>query len=269
MSKFVYSIVTFSIVAYLSILAFMFFFQRTFMYHPSAKNYSPEKITFQYEEVFIPSSDNIGLKSWFSFDLPSKKTILFFHGNAGELDARIYKLNILKDLGLNFLIISYRGYSGNKGKPSEKGFYEDAQSAVKWLENKGIKKENIILYGESIGTGVATETASRDKYAGVILESPFTSLVDMGKKLYPFLPVSILQKDRYENDKKIKLIQYPILIMHGKADTIVPFDMGKKLYDKAQEPKFNFFPEDDNHMMAFNEDMKIALSSFFAYLSKQ
>ena len=239
------------------------------MYHPNAKNYSPEKIMFDYKKVEIPSTDEITLKSWFSFDDNNNKTILFFHGNAGELDARIYKLNIFKELKINFLIISYRGFSGNKGKPSEKGLYEDAQSAVKWLEKQGIKKENIILYGESIGSGVATEIASQDKYAGVILESPFTSLVDMGKKLYPFLPVSILQKDRYENYKKIKLIEYPILIMHGKADTIVPFDMGKKLYDIAQEPKFGFFPENDNHMMAFNEDMKIALSSFFAYLSKQ
>ena len=264
-----YSAFTFIIVGYVSILVFMFLFQRTFMYHPTVENSSQDKIMFKFEEIFIPTTNNISLKSWYSFDEKNKKTILFFHGNAGTLDARIYKLNVLSELDVNFLIISYRGYSGNDGKPSEQGFYEDANSALKWLENKGIKKEDIILYGESIGTGVATEIGSKDQYAGIILESPFTSLVDMGKKLYPFLPVSLLQKDRYENNKKVKLINFPILIMHGKADSIVKFEMGKRLFDIANSPKFSFFPEYDNHMMAFNDKMKLELSNFFSFVIKQ
>ena len=106
------------------------------------------------------------------------KTILFLHGNAGTLENRIYKINHFKDVDVNFLIIAWRGFSGNKGKPSEKGLYEDAKSAIKWLKNKGIKEENIIIYGESLGTGVAVEIAQNKNFAGIILESPFTSMVE-------------------------------------------------------------------------------------------
>jgi len=152
------------------------------------------------------------------------------HGNAGTLENRIYKINHFKDVNVNFLIIAWRGFSGNKGKPSEKGLYEDAKSAIKWLKNKGIKEENIIIYGESLGTGVAAEIAQNKNFAGVILESPFTSMIDAGKTKYPFFPIRLLLKDKYESDKKIKNIKSPILIMHGEVDGIVPFWMWKKMY---------------------------------------
>ena len=132
---------------------------------------------------------------------------------------------------INFLLISWRGFNGNDGKPTEQGLYLDAKSAIKWLSNKGIGEEKIIIYGESLGSGVATEISQNKNFAGVILESPFTSMIDAGKSRYPIFPISLLLKDRYESDKKIKNIKSPILIMHGEADKIVPFRMGKKLYE--------------------------------------
>ena len=125
------------------------------------------------EKVKIKTEDDIELLSWYhNKNSKDYKTILFLHGNAGTLENRIYKINHFKDVNVNFLIIAWRGFSGNKGKPSEKGLYEDAKSAIKWLKNKGIKEENIIIYGESLGTGVAAEIAQNKNFAGVILESP-------------------------------------------------------------------------------------------------
>ena len=189
------------------------------------------------------------------------------HGNAGTLENRIYKINHLKNMDVNFLIIAWRGFSGNKGKPTEKGLYEDAKSAIRWLKNKGIKEENIIIYGESLGTGVATEIAQNKNFAGVILETPFTSMVSVGKSHYPFFPVSILLKDKYESDKKIKNIKSPILIMHGEVDKLVPFWMGKKLYNLANEPKYSYFSKYDDHMMEYNEKLLNELKKFIDSLN--
>ena len=190
------------------------------------------------------------------------KTVLFLHGNAGSLENRTYKLNHFKDLNVNFLIIAWRGFSGNKGKPNEMGLYEDAESAIRWLNANGIKEKNIILYGESLGTGVSTEVAQNKKFAGIILESPFTSMVDAGKHYYFYLPVSFLLKDRYETMKKLKNIKIPILVMHGKKDKIVPFNMGKKVFLEANEPKYSYFPKEDDHMMEYNETLLEALNKF-------
>ena len=106
-------------------------------------------------------------------------------------------------MNINFLLLAWRGFSGNKGKPTEQGLYQDARSAVKWLINEGVIEENIVIYGESLGTGVATEIAQNKNFAGVILESPFTSMIDLGKKYYPIFPVKLLLKDKYESEKKI------------------------------------------------------------------
>ena len=170
-------------------------------------------------------------------------------------------------MNVNFLIVAWRGFSGNKGKPTEKGLYEDAKSAVKWLQSNGVVENNIIIYGESLGTGVATEIAQNKNFAGIILESPFTSMIDAGKDKYPYLPVRLLLKDKYESDKKIKNINRPILIMHGKIDNIVPFHMGKRMYELANEPKYSYFSEYDDHMMEYNEKLLKVLKDFISSLN--
>jgi len=147
------------------------------------------------------------------------------------------------------------------------GLYEDARSAIKWLSKKGIKEQNIILYGESLGTGVAVEVAQNKDYAGVILESPFTSMVNMGKKYYPFFPVSLLLKDKFESYKKINNISVPVLIMHGKVDKIVPYDMGKKMYELANEPKFFYSQEYGDHMIEYDGKLLSALKKFILSLN--
>ena len=146
------------ILFYLLILIFVFFYQRNLLYHPFENNYSSDQTNFSYEEVFIPVLNGNNLKGWFhKKDLNNKKTLIFFHGNAGDLRNRIYKLNLIKDFDINFLIVAYRGFSGNKGKPTELGLYEDARSVLNWLKNKNIREDQIIIYGESLGTGVSIE----------------------------------------------------------------------------------------------------------------
>ena len=261
--KYFYLAVSSVVLAYFIIILFVYFYQRNLLYHPSENNYLNDKITFNYEEIFIETDKKIKLKSWFiKKDLNKFKTILIFHGNAGNLFNRVYKLNELNKLDVNILLISWRGFSGNKGKPTEKNLYRDADEAVKWLNNRGVINKNIILYGESLGTGVATELGTSNAFGGIILESPFTSIANAAKIYYPYLPVNIILKDRYDSIGKIKNITIPILIMHGKKDNIVPQKMGLELYEKANQPKFSYFPEDDDHMMEYNDNLLNSIKLF-------
>jgi len=256
------------ILIYFFVLVSTYIFQRNLLYHPSENNYSGDKILVSIEKVKIKTSDGIELLSWYhNKNIKIYKTILFLHGNAGSLENRIHKINHFKDMDINFLLLAWRGFNGNKGKPTESGLYEDARSAILWLKSNGVEENNIIIYGESLGTGVATEIAQNENFAGIILESPFTSMIDAGKDKYPFLPVRFLLKDKYESVKKIKNIRSPILIMHGKVDNIVPFYMGKKIYDLANEPKYSYFSEYDDHMMEYNKSLLNALKEFIKSLN--
>ena len=256
---------------YILLLIVVFLFQKNLLYHPSVDNYLKDQAVIEpseIEKVKITTKDKIDLIGWFyNKNIENSKIILFFHGNAGSLENRTYKLNHFKDLNLNFLIIAWRGFNGNSGKPNEIGLYEDAASAIRWLKKKGIEEKNIVLYGESLGTGVAVEIAQNKNYAGVILESPFTSMVNMGKKYYPFFPVSLLLKDKFESYKKINNIFVPVLIVHGTVDKIVPYDMGKKMYELANEPKFFYSQEYGDHMIEYDEKLLSALKKFILSLN--
>ena len=253
---------------YFLVLVFLYFYQRNLLYHPNENNYSGDKISVDIKKVKIQTSDNIELLGWYhKKNLKDYKTLVYFHGNAGSLENRIHKLNHFQDMNINFLIIAWRGFNGNKGKPSERGLYVDGKSAIDWLKKKGVDEKNLILYGESLGTGVATHLAQNKNYAGVILETPFTSMVDAAKNFYPYIPINLLLKDKFENFKKVKNINTPILVMHGEVDQIVPFSMGKKIYEIANNPKYSYFTKYDDHMMEYDENLVLALKSFFNSLN--
>ena len=253
---------------YLFVLVLLYFYQRNLLYHPNENNYSGDKILVDIEKVKIETTDSIELLGWYhKKNLKDFKTLVYFHGNAGSLENRIHKLNHFRDMNINFLIIAWRGFSGNNGKPSEKGLYEDGKSTIDWLIKKGLSEQDIILYGESLGTGIATHLAQNKDFAGVILETPFTSMVDAAKTFYPYIPVNLLLKDKFENYKKIKNINSPILIMHGEVDQIVPFKMGKKIYEIANEPKYSYFTKYDDHMMEYDNNLVLVLKSFLKSLN--
>ena len=261
--KYIYLIFSSIIIAYLVLLFFVYFYQRNLLYHPSENNYQNDKIQFSYDEIFIKVDDKIKLKSWIiNKNLKKFKTLVFFHGNAGELSNRIYKLNELNKLDINILLISWRGFSGNEGSPTEDNLYKDAEAAIQWLNRKEVKNDRIILYGESLGTGVAVEIGKKNNFNSIILESPFTSMENAAKIYYPYLPVKLLLKDKYDSLSKITTIKTPILIMHGKKDDIVPFSMGKELFEKANNPKHSYFTSDDDHMMEFNDQIITIIKNF-------
>ena len=261
--KYIYILITSAIVIYLILLTLIYINQRKLLYLPSENNYLDDPINFTYNEFFIEVDKDVKIKSWLiEKDLKKYKTILFLHGNAGNLFNRSYKLNRLNELNLNVLIISWRNFSGNSGKPNETNLYGDAKKAVKWLNERGVETKNIILYGESLGTGVAVEIGQTNKFNSIILESPYTSMIKAAKIYYPYLPVKFLLKDKYDSEKKIKNIKTPILIMHGKKDNIVPFHMGKKLFETANEPKKFLQIEDDDHMLSFNDNLLLEIKNF-------
>ena len=261
-------LVSLVVLVYFLVTLGLYIFQRNLLYHPVENNYYGDKLSVNIEKVNITTDDNIDLLAWYhNKDIKKYKTILFFHGNAGSLENRIHKINHFKDMNINFILLAWRGFSGNKGKPTEQGLYQDARSAVKWLINQGVTEENIIIYGESLGTGVATEIAQNKNFAGVILESPFTSMIDLGKKYYPIFPVKLLLKDKYESEKKIKNLKSPLLVIHGKKDKIVPFYMGEKIFDMANNPKFKYFTEMDDHMMNYDENLINEIDLFIRTLN--
>ena len=256
-------LVSLVVIVYLLVTLGLFIYQRSLLYHPVENNYYGDKLTVEVKKIQIPTQDNIKLLAWYhKKDIKKYKTILYLHGNAGSLENRIHKINHFNDMDINFLLLAWRGFSGNEGKPTEQGLYIDARSAVSWLINEGVKEENIIIYGESLGTGVAAEIAQNKKFAGVILESPFTSMIAAAKSKYPIFPIKLLLKDKYESDRKIKNIKSPILIMHGEIDKIVPFWMGKKMFEIANEPKYSYFSKYDDHMLEFNKDLLNSIKSF-------
>jgi len=256
------------VLVYLFATIGLYIYQRSLLYHPTENNYYGDKLTVNIKEVKILTDDNIDLLAWYhNKDINKFKTILYLHGNAGSLENRIHKINHFENMTINFLLLSWRGFSGNKGQPTEQGLYQDARSAVNWLIKQGVIEENIIIYGESLGTGVATEIAQDRNFAGVILESPFTSMVAAGKSKYPIFPIRLLLKDRYESDKKIKNINSPVLIMHGEEDKIVPFWMGEKMFKLANEPKYSYFSKYDDHMMDFNNELINSIKLFIKSLN--
>ena len=265
MNKFFYISLSLGLITYLIVLTYIYLFQRNLLYHPSDNSYQGDEINFDYKEIFIQNKEGIKLKAWLhEKDLINKKTIIFFHGNAGNLRNRNYKLNELSKFDVNFLIVAYRGFSGNQGKPSEQGLYEDAKSTLNWLKIKGVKEKNIILYGESLGTAVAIEIAQNKDLAGIILESPFTSMVELAQKYYPFIPVRFLLKDKYETIKKLPNINSPLLVLHGRLDSIVPFSMSEELFKKANKPKFKYFIDNDDHMMRYDQKLLNEIKKFIS-----
>lgn len=232
---------------YVLLLIVLYFAQRTLIYHPNTAHPLPIE---GVEVVNVETVDNLHLQGWYIFSGNAEAlTILFFHGNAGHYGDRIQKAIEYSARGYNVLLAGYRGYGGNEGSPSEAGFYEDARSYIKFLENdKHVKPENLILYGESLGTGVAVQMATEFQVSSVILETPYSSLYDIAKRNYFFVPVDWMLKDRYMSRDKIAKINAPLLVLHGHRDDVIPFEFAKFLYNSAVEPKTLIeFPEGTHH----------------------
>ncbi len=196
----------------------------------------PQEWDLKFEEVFVESTDGLKLHGWFFPGGPPNRTLIFYHGNAGNIGDRLPKIKLLHGLGMNVFIFDYRGYGGSEGSPSLNGVVGDSIAAYEYvLSRSDIDPNHIILYGESLGGAMAVQVAAKKKYAALILDSTFTSIKDMAKSAYSI--ISGLAPDVYRSIDLIKELHEPLLIMHGKEDNVVPYHMGKILYEAAPHPK--------------------------------
>jgi hypothetical protein len=234
-------------------------FEKINIFSPSREfSIIPGTFGLAHEEAALTTEDGVRLHGWFLPRTPGRGplaarglVLLLCHGNAGNISHRMHKAALLHRLGLNILLFDYRGYGKSAGSPSEAGTYSDAQAAYRYLiETKGFPPERIIIYGESLGNAVAVETALRQPPRALILESAFTSIADMGREIFPRLPLRWLIRTRYDNLSKIPRLRCPVLVMHSRQDRIVPFRMGQALFAAAPGPK-TFFELRGSHDEAY------------------
>ena len=227
---------------YAVLTAFIYFRQSSLIYYPNMPgrtlDVTPREIGLAYQDVELLTEDNIKLHGWFIPNESAKGTLLFFHGNAGNISHRLESIKLFHKLGLNVFIIDYRGYGQSDGKVSEKGTYRDARAAWKYLsETRGISTNQIIIFGRSLGASIAAWLASEHSPAALIIESGFTSVPSMAKRLYPFLPVRWLAVFSYDTKQYVANISCPVLIAHSRNDDIIPFAEGLELFDAAPGSK--------------------------------
>jgi fermentation-respiration switch protein FrsA (DUF1100 family) len=235
------SILLTALACYVGIVGLMYLAQRSLMYFPERVQTAPADAGFpQAQEVALTASDGTRIIVWTVPPQHNKPVFLYFHGNGGALRHRVQRFRNLTADGSGLVALSYRGFGGSEGAPTEPGLLADADAAYAFATTQypGAK---LIVWGESLGTGVAVALAAEKKVDAVILEAPYTSTADIAFSAYPFIPVSLLMKDQFRSDARIGRVTAPILILHGMRDNIIPFAYGRRLYDLAPEPK-HFVP---------------------------
>jgi uncharacterized protein len=243
------------------------------IYFPDANiGETPDRLGLRYQDVWLTTADGVRINGWF---LPAGTnaplTILFLHGNAGNISHRFEKLAILRDLGADVLIIDYRGYGRSEGKPDEQGTYQDARAAYDHL-TKTLNREprTIVVYGESLGAAVAVDLASKVPVRGVIIEEAFTSVAAVGQRMFPFLPVQLLVRNKYDTLSKITGINAPLLIFHSRDDEFFSMRHAERLLAAAREPKrlVELRGGHNDAFLASGETCRGALKNFLGNLTR-
>ena len=233
------SILFILVTVWLLLVVLMYTLQDRFIYYPhKSLSLTPADIELPYEDIFLTTADGLKIHGWYIKHPEPLATLLFLHGNAGNISHRLDSLQIFHQLGLSVLIIDYRGYGRSQGHPSEQGTYLDAQAAWDYLlSRQHTAAQNIIIFGRSLGAAVAVQLAEQQPAGALIIESAFTSMVEMGKRYYPYLPVQWLARIRYPSIERIGNISCPLLVIHSPDDEIIPFELGEQLFASARRPK--------------------------------
>jgi len=229
----------------------------------------PDLYDVDVENCSFESADGVKLHGWFASNPAAKQTMLWCHGNAGNISDRLQNLARFAELPVNVFIFDYRGYGKSQGKPDEKGVYLDAEAAYDFLvRDKGVEPQNIVLFGRSLGGAIAVELASKRTCGKLIVESTFTSISDMAKIMFGSFSLNWLFKSRFDSASKIGQLRVPVLILHGNKDQIVPFALGKKLFEAASKPKTFFAIEGADHNDTWFVGGKLYLEQFHTFLTE-
>jgi hypothetical protein len=216
-------------------VGYLYFFQRSFVFEPSGALASPSEHGLDMVEVVtITTADGTRLTGWSAEPQAGRPSILYFHGNAGNISTRADRFQKIVGSGFGLLAMSYRGYPDSEGSPSEAALFSDALEIFDWL---AARTETIVIHGESLGTGVATYVATERPAAALVLEAPFTAALDVAQETYPWVPVALLMYDPFISRDRIGRVEEPLLIVHGTKDRVVPTDQGRRLFEAAGEPK--------------------------------
>lgn len=229
--------------------------------------FTPQDIGVRFEDAYIQTEDGLKVNGWFIPRDNAKYTLLFLHGNAGNIGHRLEKIRMLRDVGLDIFIIDYRGYGRSQGRPSEKGIYLDAAAAYAYLVNtRKVLPQQIILYGESLGTTAVINLAAASEVKAIILEGAFSSGQDIAKVVFPFMP-GFLFRGKYDSLAKIAKVRAAKLFLHSRQDEIVPFGLAQKLYTAAPAPK-HFVEIQGNHNNSFLDTEKEYISAIASFVDK-
>ena len=252
---------------YLSFIAIYYIEQRDYLFYTSGMRVSPQGLDLQnVAEMGLTTPDGQHLIAWYAPPAKGEPTVFYLHGNAGALLHRANRVRLYREQGYGVFMLAYRGFSGSTGRPTETNIIADSLMAYDTLAGFTPQDSKIIVYGESLGTGVAVQVAARRRPDGVVLESPFSSAVDVGAYLYPYLPVHWLLKDRFESISYIQDVKAPLLVLHGERDSIVPPRFGRKLFAAAPGPKVAYFIEEATHYTLYDhgafDKVKTFLDSF-------
>lgn len=237
--------------AYALLVLGMYVFQRRLMYLPDTRIQHPSNYGLHgFEEHFVPSTDNVTLQLWYKPAEGSMPTVMYYHGNASHLGDhdRAALFSKLADNGFGVLAVSYRGYGKSTGSPHEQGLYDDARRALAFLtEEKKLPLQQIVIFGESLGTGVAVHMASEYAVRALVLQAPYTSVAGRAAEIYRYIPVRWLIRDKYHSLDKIGNVRTPLLLFHGEKDDTIPVEHGRTLFHAANYPKHGHFLPGINH----------------------
>ncbi len=260
---------TFLLIISCIVFVYLRYYEKKCIYFPTTEiAFTPSDAGLTYEDVFFKTQDDLELNGWFIPAKNTQKTVIICHGNAGNIGDRLGVVEIFHALGLNIFIFDYRGYGRSQGAPDEEGLYLDAQAAYQYLlQNKDVEKKNIIIYGKSLGAGIAVDLASRVEVAALIADSGITSAYEMGRKLFPAVPVGLIITVKLDSLAKIKEISIPKLVIHSINDELVPFSMGEKLFEAAPEPK-QFYRAQGSHNDAIFTQKQQYISEINDFLKK-
>jgi uncharacterized protein len=243
-----YVVLAVAVAAYGVLVGGLYAFQRNLLYFPSGSR--PELgalAELGVREIEVRTGDGLFLLAWYSASSSDRPTVAYFHGNGGHIGHRADRVQGFVRDGYGLLMTEYRGYGGNPGTPTEEGLCVDGAAALDFLRREGIPPTRLVLYGESLGSGVAVALAAQHDVAGLVLEAPFTSVAEVAQYHYPFVPASSLVRDRFDSLSKIGRVKAPIMILHGERDRVVPVRFGRALFEAALEPKEIWLASEAGH----------------------